>query len=374
MNKRNKLDIKSVILFLYIWLCVGFPMGLWVLLAGPSRWLSEHARNTGMEISEENLWGKLIILGYIIASFLLAWFFYYLAKRNPGKLLKIGIPVALGLIFFFSVYIFSFHPQKLISYSGTASEKILGAGTEKSTQKDGLEFVFGPFPSEEMMDSIKEQGFDAIISLLHELVVPAEPALLKKEIELGRKVGLNVINMPMLPWISGNEKTVEEIKQLASNGKGRYYVHCYLGRDRVNVFKSLVEKYKVEINEKQTLPARRLEELPQMERGKIFKLEDEVYLTPFPTDEEFFSYILNGHFNTVISLLDSTLNDNKSWILREKEIMNDYQIDYLNFSCSNFEMENLNRLKAMVSEKKKPIIIHAFKTDDPFAEYIISHY
>ncbi len=372
MNRRRKLSIKSVILFLYIWLCVGFPMGLWVLIAGPSRWLSEYAQNTAMEHSEENLWGKLIILGYIVVSFFLALLFFNIVKRTRIKFLKSAIPVILGLSFLCSVYIFSFHPQWLIAYSSSESSTQKASGIH---QNGGMEFIFGSYPTEEMIDSLQEQGFDAIISLLHEMVVPAEPALLKKETEIGKKIGLRIINIPMLPWISGNEGALEEIKQLASSGKGRYYVHCYLGRDRVNVFKSLVEKYGAKTETEKTVSPRRLDEITQMERGKIFRLENDVYLTPYPTDEEFFAYILNGYFNTVISLLDSTVAENKSWIEQEKKIMANYKVDYFSFPCSNFSDEKtMEGLKLLISEKKKPIVIHAFKTDDPSTEYIVSHY
>lgn len=373
MKDGKKLKIKSIIILLYIWLCVGFPMGLWVLLAGPSRWLSEYARSSGMEISQENLWGKLIIVGYIIVSFLLALFIHYIVKRSKLKLIRIGLPVILSAVFLYSVYVFSYHPQRLIAYSRYNSIKNVLLRQRLKTAD--LEFVFGPFPNDQMMKDIKRQGYDGVISLLHELVIPAEPALLKQEFETGEKTGLKVINMPMLPWVSENTETLEKIKQFIANEKGLYYVHCYLGRDRVNVFKSLVEKYNISTELENMEPVRLLEEITQMERGKYFKLEDDVYLTPYPTDEEFFSYVLNGYFKTVVSLLDSTLRENDSWILKEKEIMANYKINYINFPCFNtYDQKNLELLKNLISEQKKPILIHSFRTDDPVSEYIISHY
>ena len=51
----NNYKIKSTLLFLYLWLCIGFPLGLWVLLAGPSKWMAEYARSTDMEVSKENI-------------------------------------------------------------------------------------------------------------------------------------------------------------------------------------------------------------------------------------------------------------------------------------------------------------------------------
>ena len=56
----NKNKIKSIVLFLCLWLCIGFPLGLWVLLAGPSKWLADYAHSKDMEMYTELLTDKIL--------------------------------------------------------------------------------------------------------------------------------------------------------------------------------------------------------------------------------------------------------------------------------------------------------------------------
>lgn len=368
MGKMRNINTKSIFLFLYVWLCIGFPMGLWVLLAGPSKWLSAYAKSSGMELAQENLYGKLIIVGYVIVSFLFAWLLHAWLKKTSRKVLvRITVSV-LGALLLVSVLIFSFRPHWLISYSDSTSDLI-------SQQTENIEFVFGPYPDEAILDSLKEQGFDGVISLLSEMVVPAEPALLKKELEYTKKIDLKVIHIPMLPWVSDNKNSLEKIHQLLAEGKGLYYVHCYLGRDRVNVFKSLVERHGVLTKADHVDAGRRLEEIPQMERGMYYRLEEGVYLTPFPTDEELFSYVLNGYFKTVISLLDSTSSDNVKWMDKERTTMRDYDMNYIHFQCSeSFGETDFSELKALVEKQEKPLLMHRFRSDDATSQFIVGQY
>jgi protein tyrosine phosphatase (PTP) superfamily phosphohydrolase (DUF442 family) len=369
---ENKNKIQSIFLFLYFWLCIGFPLGLWVLLAGPSKWLAEYSHSTNMELSKENILGKLIIIIYIITSFLLAIFLNRLIKRSKNKSIKWFVLGVLSLILLTSVYIFSYNPQWLISYSGDSLTKNI---KHQENKYDHLEFDYGSYPNEEMIKSLKEQGYDGIISLLNEMVIPAEPALMKDESELTKKYGIKLINMPMMPWVSKNEKTLEDAKKFIENEKGLYYVHCYLGRDRVNIFKSVAKKYGAKTNTKETTNIRKIEELPTWTRGKYFKLEEGVYLTPYPTDDEFMMFVLNDYFKTVISSLDNNVKENKPWIAKEKKLLTNYSMNYIHYPFSQtFNQKDLAALKKLINSNEKPILIHGFLTNDYISKYIISHY
>lgn len=368
----NKNKIQSIILFLYLWLCIGFPLGLWVLLAGPSKWLAEYSRATDMEMSKENIIGKTIIILYVIVAFLLALLIHRIVKRSASSAIKWFVSGILTLTLLISVYIFSFNPQWLISYSGDNSTKNIQNQEDKY---EHLEFVYGAYPNEKMIKSLKEQGYDGIISLLHEMVIPAEPSLMKDENKFAEKYGIKVINMPMMPWISGNEKTIQAAKEFIENEKGVYYVHCYLGRDRINIFKSAAKKYGAKTSLDGTTIIRRMEDQPKWERGNYFKLEEGVYLTPYPTDDEYMKFVLNDYFKTVISLLDNNIIRNQSWIAKENKLFTDYPKNYIHYPLApNFNQKELDTLKAMINSKEKPILLHGFLTNDSTSKFIISHY
>lgn len=372
MSMKNQNKIKSIILFLYLWLCIGFPLGLWVLLAGPSKWLAEYAHSTDMEISKENILGKLIIIVYVIVSFLLALLFHRFIKGSKNKTLKWILSGAVTLILITSVYTFSFNPQWLVSYSGGVSTKNI---KNKVDQYQHLEFVYGSYPNEEMIKSLKKEGYDGIISLLHEKVIPAEPALMNDENELAKKYGMKIINLPMMPWVSENGKTLQNAKKFIQNEKGLYYVHCYLGRDRVNIFKSAAKKFGVKSSSKETTTILRIEDQPTWTRGGYFKLEEDVYLTPFPTDDEFSRFVLNDYFTTVISLLDNNVAENQQWISKEKKLLSDYSMNYVHYPlASTFKQKDLDALKKLINSKEKPILLHGFLTNDEISKFIVSHY
>lgn len=370
MKKQS--PIKSTILFLYLSLCIGFPLGLWVLLAGPSKWLAEYAHATDMEISQENIYGKLIIVVYLIVSFLLAFFLYKFIKSSKNTPLKWFITGTATLILLVSVYIFSFNPQWLISYSGSNLAK---STTNKADKYQHLEFVYGSYPNEEMIQSLKEEGYDGIISLLHEKVIPAEPALMNDEKKLGDKYGIKIVNFPMMPWVSENGETLQKAKKFIENEKGLYYVHCYLGRDRVNIFKAAAKKFGAITKSEKNTTIRKIEESHAWARGEFYKLEEGVYLTPYPTDDEFMMYVLNGHFKTVVSLLNNKVEDNQKWIVKEQQLLKDYSINYVHFpTTSSFNEKDIVELKKLINSNEKPILIHSFLSKDSVSKFIIGNY
>ena len=180
-------------------------------------------------------------------------------------------------------------------------------------------FTFGSYPSKEELMQLKEEGYETIITLLHPAVTPFEPVLLKEEEKLCKEAGIKLLSIPMLPWISENEEAIEKIKQIALKPTGKYYVHCYLGKDRVNVVKRLItsfsENKQVKFNDKEN--ARSLDNLKMMERGPVSKLGIGIYYSPYPTDEEYMGYVIAAGVQQVISLMD-LLMLNKNYVLKKK--------------------------------------------------------
>jgi protein tyrosine phosphatase (PTP) superfamily phosphohydrolase (DUF442 family) len=239
-----------------------------------------------------------------------------------------------------------------------------------------IEFIFGQYPDEEKIIQLKNDNVKAIISLLHEAVIPFEPKLLAEEKELAKKYDIELIHVPMLPWVSSNEASIKMIKEIATTKSGKYYVHCYLGKDRVGVVRRIVKQILGEQKISGTVNQRKIEEINQFERGEIYKLEEDVYLTPFPTDEEFFAFILNGSFNNVVSLLNPNNKDDVQWIEKEEKVLKENGINYtlLPIDLNNYNPETIYNYTKNVKELKKPILIHAFLTRSPESKLFYKSY
>jgi hypothetical protein len=59
--------------FLFVWICIGIPLGLYTLTIGPMQWLNSYAHKTSMPAEDEAYYGRLIVLGFVVVSFLIAF-------------------------------------------------------------------------------------------------------------------------------------------------------------------------------------------------------------------------------------------------------------------------------------------------------------
>ena len=348
----------------YVFVTIFFPLGFYTLLAGPSKWIIEAALKYSWTEQSEKLVQRFVILLLIVVSLLLALLFkkFFLSKAN--SFLRYFSLTFLSVLFFTSVYFFTFKPEVFIKLGGVSMDNTMQSNIGSSGQT--IEFVMGAYPDLKQLRRLKESGYAGVVSLLSELVVPAEPNLIRQEDENAKKIGIKLIRIPMLPWVSGNNESIDKIHTLAKEGNGKYFVHCYLGRDRVNVFRKIVKDMGAKSVALQKEILRHIDDLPRFERGKYFKINSQVYLTPLPTDEEFFGYIVNGQFASVISLLDPKNPDDTTWIAKEKNILLRYGVHYVNLPVS--DAKNRNAIKILLDSLpkiKKPYIIHKYNSEDP---------
>ncbi|MCP5061863.1 MAG: dual specificity protein phosphatase family protein, partial [Ignavibacteriae bacterium] len=310
-----KLTVKIIFLFSFVWFMVGFVLGTATLM-GPVRWITNVLRSSSVDSSVENLLVNIVILLFVIISFILSlnivkWFNN--SSTLVKKVLLLGIPFLLSILTMWLWF----------------SPRIMQFNSIESTESfANIEFIFGAYPDETKMFELKNQNITGIISLLHEAVVPFEPKFLADEIELTNKLGLELIHLPMLPWVSENENSLAEISKIAREGNGKYYVHCYLGKDRVGVVRRVIKDILGEEKISGNVNQRKIDDFQNFERGKIIKLDEGVYLTPFPTDEEFFAFILNGSFKNVVSFLTKNIPDDVQWIEKEERILKAHNINY----------------------------------------------
>lgn len=348
-----KLSIKNIGLFAFIWLNIGVALGLAVLV-GPVRWAATYSRENNYSDSSENLLIKTIIIAFVAFSFIVSVVFVAQIVKAKGRILKIvagAVCLALGSFALYKLL----NPEKLATF----------AAQEKSVE--GKQFVFGPYPGEVELQKLKQEGHTTVISLLHPAVTPFEPMLLKEEEENCKKAGLKLISIPMLPWISENEEALKRIKQLAEHPEGKYYVHCYLGKDRVNLAKRLIATYNKSIKPETAGGSERsLDHISKFERGDITKISDKIYFTPFPTDEEYTGYLIAGGVQQVVSLMDPTDPEQKTRIDAERSLLDTYHIPFKNISISSAKDEKqLAKLKELLSTMPKPLVIHRFFSNTP---------
>ncbi len=364
-EKFIKFTIPNTILFLFTGLSLVFPLGLLTLTIGPVRMISDFAEKNHWTEERESLIEKIVLVFFFLFILLLSYYLSHKLARSNNQNLKTSILIVFGIALLISVYIFSFKPELLINSNALSH-------VDHSAE---AEFHFGAYPDEAKMEQLKDENFTAVISLLHSMVIPAEPILMEKEKEYADKAGMKLISIPMLPWIVKNDASVAKIKEIAHTYKGKYYVHCYLGKDRANVFRNIIEKENKNIQSTSELGIHDIKILKAFERGKIFKLQKNVYFTPYPTDEEFFGYIFNGRIATVVSIMNPTVKEEKMRIDEETKNMKEYNQSFYNLPMSETDKEEkIKDLVNSIQKLKKPIIIHSYSSNNENAKKFMAAY
>jgi hypothetical protein len=351
-QKYFELNFKNIILFLFLLLFNGFSIGT-ITLLGPVRWIANLRDTLQFTQRTEDFLIKILIVLFVIVSFYISLLINSLLTKKKSILISTATMFTLVMITTGMLWLWM-NPALIQAYDGVITQENVGQA----------EFLFGPYPTEHDLLRLKGEGITAVVSLLHPAVVPFEPKLLEDEKQITESIGLRLVHVPMLPWVSENKESINKIIELAESGKGKYYVHCYLGKDRVGVVKRIIRRFSSSITELNKDSIRTLESVTFFERGDIIKLEEGVYLTPYPTDDEMFTYLLNGSVKQVVSLLNPDHPPDTMWINKEKRI---YETHFMPFEVIPLGT-NLNSTKKLMEIVKKtknmprPLVIHAFRS------------
>jgi protein tyrosine phosphatase (PTP) superfamily phosphohydrolase (DUF442 family) len=244
----------------------------------------------------------------------------------------------------------------------------------KSQDKVAEGFTVGPYPTKERLEELKDEGYTTVISLLHPAVVPFEPKLLLEETENAKNAGIDLINIPLLPWISENAGAIRNLRKLVQGAKGKYYVHCYLGKDRVNVAKQIIlQETKQQIAD-YDIHSRSLDSISSFERGQIYKLNKDVYLTPMPTKEEYFGYIIAAGYKQIVALKDLSDPEAKAGVKEEQAWLEPYHIKLKVYDISKASETEIKKIADSVKLLPKPLVVHTFKSDQPEAQLFLNAY
>jgi protein tyrosine phosphatase (PTP) superfamily phosphohydrolase (DUF442 family) len=366
-NRFFRVSFSNIAIFIIVWLLTGFTLGTGILM-GPVRWITNFTRHNSLSRDLENILVILNILILIVVSFLVAAWLSSIIIKSSRKFFKILTFGILIIITGFIVWLWTFRPDIMIQNQ---------SNVDKLNNVKAYGFYFGSYPTTNDLQKLKDDGFTAVISLLHPAVVPFEPKLINDEKQATASVGIQFIQIPMLPWVSQNQDAVDKIKELIKNKQARYYVHCYLGKDRVSVVKKIIQDNNgVVVDAGEFKETRKLDDISVFERGDIVKLEDQVFFTPFPTDEEYFGYILNGTYKQVVSLLNPENPEDTLFINKEEKLMKDFKIAYqlLPVPSEPYDPIALMDIVKRVKTLPKPLVIHAFLTKSTPAQGFILCY
>ncbi|MBA3829125.1 MAG: hypothetical protein H0X33_09335 [Taibaiella sp.] len=353
--------MKKLIVFAMLWICWGYALGTLILL-GPLRQLIDFVRTKSWTYEQERIVALSTIGVLIVISFLFALLFTRIFMSSFSfvvKTLIVAIPLACTAM---SIFLF-LHPAYI----------------DRNTPitKVNYQFTIGPYPDLEKMEQLKKEGYTAIISLLHPAIIPFEPKLISEETENAQSAGIQMINIPLLPWIAENEDAIERIRELVRTGKGKYYIHCYLGRDRANVVKRIIlqeSKAPIYVDKEIILPS--INNLTDFERGPIYRLDLQYdYLTPMPTKEEYITYIVAANFQEIVALCDTSDDQISEQYKNEKKWLATYKIPYKQFFINERTSENtLKTIAHSIKGLSKPFLVHVYNTKDPITRSFMKAY
>lgn len=300
---KDRYFLKLLIWFIFL-STLGVGGGIFFLLFAVVP-IEQHFTDLGWSQFKIDSVMKYFVIGWVVFGMSVSFlYFFFVLKKNHWKSAGIGVGFTI-LLFTGGLYYFL----------------NTGTGLVQSSQGEVVEgerFTFGPYPEEDLLKKLHEEGYDGIITLLNP-ALPIEKPLLDKETKSAEEVGLTVHSLPMLPWVGDNSGSIEKIKKLISQDNKRYYVHCYLGRHRVDVVKQVVNE---ELGE--TIDVRFLQPTT-LERGSLFHFADKnILMGPYPTDEEWFTRIKRGGTEHIISLLKE--GSDSKWIEKEQQTTTDSEL------------------------------------------------
>ncbi|PID20457.1 hypothetical protein CSV61_14400 [Sporosarcina sp. P3] len=284
---------------------------------------------------------KYFVVGWVIFGFVVSFLYYnFIVKKNHWLLTwllaasSIMLTVA-GLYYFLNT----------------------GSGIVQASQGEVVEgerFTFGPYPEKEDLLSLKERGYDGVITLLNP-TLPIEKPLLGQEVRFAEEVELEVHSLPMLPWVGDNTKSIEKVKELITQDDKKYYVHCYLGRHRVDVVKQVINE---ELGD--DLYALHFLQPTTLERGNLFYFPDQsILLGPYPTEEEWFTRIKRGEVEEIVSLLKDP--QDSEWPIKEKKTVSEIQIKYTSMPLKEEPtLDDIKKVASYVQSLDHKVYVHDF--------------
>lgn len=342
-STKDRYFLKLILWFIFL-STLGVGGGIFFLLFAVVP-IEQHFTDLGWSQYKIDSVMKYFVFGWVIFGIFVSFmYFFFVLKKNNWRSAYVCVSLTVLLLMSGLYYFFN-----------------TGTGLVQSSQGEVVEgerFTFGPYPEEDVLKNLQEEGYDGIITLLNP-ALPIEKPLLDKETKSAEEVGLTVHSLPMLPWVGDNSNSIEKIKELISQDDKRYYVHCYLGRHRVDVVKQVVNE---ELGE--TIDVRFLQPTT-LERGSLFYFaEDNILIGPYPTDEEWFTRIKRGGTEQIYSLLKK--GSDSAWIGKEQQTTSDTELELTQIPLqSPVTATEIREVVEKAKELDEKVYIHNFNDPVP---------
>jgi protein tyrosine phosphatase (PTP) superfamily phosphohydrolase (DUF442 family) len=288
---------------------------------------------------------KYFVIGWVLFGFFVSFLYYRFLLRKKERFIPAAIIAFLTTI-----------AAGTVTYLFFSANSTVVIASQGDVEVVGERFTFGPYPTMEDLERLKEEGYDGVITLLSP-ANPIEVPPLEKEKGNAKKAGITLHHYPMLPWVGDNKESIEGIKALVNeDDQKRYYVHCYLGRHRAGIVQEMIAaETGLNLGSQVFL-------LPTIfERGKVFHYNNqELIIGPYPTDAEWLTYITRRGVKEVISLI----SPESSRVEEEKKITEEVGIE-LTFMPINKNEPTVPQLQEIVNyakSKDHKVYIHDFMT------------
>jgi ADP-ribose pyrophosphatase YjhB (NUDIX family) len=289
------------------WLWIGFAGGAAVLLLVATP-LESALTGRGASRGEVDIALTVLALAWIAASFFAALGLEFGARFRSAKArMHVLGALACGAVF--------------VAFLQGGSGVFSGFRSSAETWSD--RFTFGPYPDRDDFRRLHGEGYSAVVSLLNP-IIPFEAVLLEREREAARETGLELVEIPMLPWVSDNRQGRELLSALARSKRGRYYVHCYLGRHRADLARFTILEAEGFPRE---APAP-IEWPPAFERGPVTRAAESWVVGPLPTEEEWVEFVMRSGARHVVSLLDPSDSAEHALIEEERDIARNLGLEF----------------------------------------------
>lgn len=339
-----KPSLLNILRFLIIWPTLALSLGLSTLVV-PLYWLTSSFQGSGSTQRAEDIAVQILIALLALATFILAVWLTRLSSKGKKWYEQWMIPF-LSLLSGAGAVWLMLNPQHFDAVASNISVY-------------NAQFAFGGYPTPDLLKQLKRDGYQGIISALDPEHIPLEKVLWEKEQKMAADVGLELTLLPLLPWVGSeeNQKSIDQLIHIAKTSRKRYFIHCYLGRDRTGLIQRALEQVSPHTKLISLTNPRNLVYTRHVEHGPVIHLIDQVYLVPKLVEDELIGYVISSPIRNVAII---AADEQDQWAEKDEEYLNSYLVPYQKFFIPRYPYDP-NKVLEVVKQTQqlaRPLIIY----------------